>query len=132
MNRTFKYIETEDFGGFECGPGWDTLILTALSTIDRYLDRKHKSNSYAGHIKLDQVKEKFGGLRIYFTDHSMYSEYIDGVFDLAEAMSNHTCEQCGRPGVTRNLPWVQTLCENHYIDAMARKLDYTKLLESEK
>jgi hypothetical protein len=130
MNRTYKHIGLVEF---ECGPGWIPLIETALTIIDRHLDRKHKTNPYAGHITLDQVKEKFGGLRIYFTDHSHYSEYIDGVFDLTEAMSEHICEECGRPGITRNtLPWIQTLCENHYIDAMARKLDYTKLLESEK
>jgi hypothetical protein len=133
MNKTYKHIETLDFEGFECGPGWDTLILTALSTIEGYLDYKHKINPNAGHIKLDHVKEKFGGLRIYFTDRTMYSEYIDGVFDITERMSKHICEECGRPGITRNnLPWIKTLCENHYIDAMARKLDYTKLLESEK
>ena len=130
MNKTYKHIGLVEF---ECGPGWTPLIETALSTIEGYLDYKHKINPNAGHIKLDQVKEKFGGLRIYFTDRTMYSEYIDGVFDITERMSEHICEECGRPGITRNnLPWIKTLCENHYIDNMARKLDYSKLLESEK
>ncbi len=130
MNRNYKHIGLVEF---DCGPGWIPLIETALTIIDRHLDRKHKTNPNAGHITLDQVKEKFGGLRIYFTDHSHYSEYIDGVFDFAEIMSHNICEKCGKPGSTRhNLSWIQTLCEDHYIDAMARKLDYTKLLESEK
>ena len=133
MNKTYKHIETVDFGGFECNSGWDTLILTALDIVEAHLNSKHKNDPDAGHIVLDQIKEKFGTLRIYYTDYSKSPEYISGVFDFAEAMSEHMCEECGRPGITRNnLPWIKTLCENHYIDAMARKLDYSKLLESEK
>ena len=130
MNRTFKHIRLVEF---ECGAGWIPLIETALSTIDGYLDYKHKINPNAGHIILDQVKEKFGGLRIYFTDRTMYSEYIDGVFDITERMSEHICEECGRPGKTRNnLSWIQTLCEDHYLTALAKKLEYTELLDTEK
>jgi hypothetical protein len=130
MNRNYKHIGLVEF---ECGPGWIPLIETALTIIDNHLHRKHMSNPNAGHITLDQVKEKFGGLRIYFTDHSHYSEYIDGVFDFAEAISHNICEECGKPGKTRgDLSWMKTLCADHYMKAKARQYEYTKLLESEK
>jgi len=133
MNKSYKHIESLDFAGFECNSGWDKLILTALDIVDAHLDSMHRTDPDAGHIVLDQIKEKFGTLRIYYTDHSKCPEYISGVFDFAEIMSHNICEKCGKPGSTRhNLSWIQTLCEDHYIDAMARKLDYTKLLESEK
>ena len=87
----------------------------------------------AGHIVLDQIKEKFGTLRIYYTDYSKSQEYISGVFDFAEAMSVHICEECGKQGKTRgDLSWMKTLCADHYLVAKARQFEYTKLLESEK
>jgi hypothetical protein len=122
--KKYEFIDSVDFEEFECNSGWNTLISTALDTIESHL--------ISGYIVLDQVKEKFGTLRIYYTDYSNDPDYVSGVIDLAENMSAYICEECGRPGITRNLPWIQTLCENHYIDAMARKLDYNKLLESEK
>jgi hypothetical protein len=131
--KKYEFIESVDFEGFECNEGWDRLILTALDIVEAHLDSKHRNDPNAGHIILDQVKEKFGTLRIYYTDYSKSPEYISGVFDFAEMMSHHICEKCGKPGSTRhNLSWMQTLCENHYIGVMAKKLDYTKLLDSEK
>jgi hypothetical protein len=131
--KKYDYIESVDFEGFECNSGWDTLIITALDTIESYLQWKHKEDPNAGHIFLDQVKEKFGTLRIYYTDHSNYRDYVSGVIDLAESMSVHICEECGKPGKTRgDLSWMRTLCEDHYIDAKARQHDYTKLIDSEK
>jgi hypothetical protein len=130
MTKTFKHIELV---GYECDLGWIPIIETALSTIDGYLESKHRNDPDAGHIVLDQVKEKFGTLRIYYTDYSKSPEYISGVFDFAEMMSHTICEKCGKPGSTRHdLSWIQTLCEDHYLTALAKKLDYTKLLETEK
>jgi hypothetical protein len=123
--KKYEFIDSVDFEEFECNSGWHTLISTALDTIESHL--------ISGYIVLDQVKEKFGTLRIYYTDYSNDPDYVSGVFDFAEMMSHHICEKCGKPGSTRhNLSWVQTLCENHYIGVMAKKLDYTKLLDSEK
>ena len=58
-------------------------------------------------VTLDQVKEKFGTLRFYYTGGD---EYIHGMVAMAEAMSGCTCEECGNPGERNGGGWVRTLC----------------------
>lgn len=57
-----------------------------------------------------QVKEKFGGLRFYYSGGD---DYIDGVVAMAESMSYRTCEVCGTPGTSPEGVWIRTLCEEH-------------------
>jgi hypothetical protein len=59
-------------------------------------------------VTLDQVKEKFGTLRFYYTGGD---DYIRGMVTMAEAMSGCTCESCGNPGERRGGGWVRTICE---------------------
>lgn len=56
-----------------------------------------------------QVKEKFSGLRFY---HSGGDEYITGLVDMAESISYHTCEVCGKmdKDVSATIGWVTTVC----------------------
>jgi hypothetical protein len=61
-------------------------------------------------VTLDQVKEKFGTLRFYYTGGD---DIIDGMVRMAESMSGVTCEECGNPGETKGQGWVVTLCETH-------------------
>ena len=58
-------------------------------------------------VTLDQVKEKFGTLRFYYTGGD---EYISGMVTMAEAMSGCTCEGCGNPAKRYGGGWVRTLC----------------------
>ena len=58
-------------------------------------------------VTLDQVKEKFGTLRFYYT---CGDDYISGMVSLAESMTGVTCESCGNPGETRGGGWVHTYC----------------------
>jgi hypothetical protein len=66
-------------------------------------------------VTLDQVKEKFGTLRFYYTGGD---DVIDGMVRMAESMSGTTCEGCGNVAET-NWPkaenggiggWVRTIC----------------------
>ena len=59
---------------------------------------------------LEQVKEKFGGLRFYIP---RYSDAIDKAIIKAENLSITTCQVCGEPGHERNTGWVRTLCDEH-------------------
>lgn len=60
-------------------------------------------------VTLDQVKEKFGTLRFYYTGGD---DYIRGMVSLAESMSGVTCEGCGGPASTGNDgSWMRTICE---------------------
>ena len=59
-------------------------------------------------VTLDQVKEKFGTLRFYYSGGD---DVIDGMVQLAESMSGVTCEECGNVGERRGGGWVHTYCE---------------------
>ena len=61
-------------------------------------------------VTLDQVKEKFGTLRFYYTGGD---EYIGGMVAMAESMSGVICESCGNPGERVGGGWVTTLCKQH-------------------
>ena len=122
----FKHVRNAHFGTDE---GWDMLIYKLCCRIESHL----AWNNPEGYIKVTDVKEKFGGLRFYYDDYSKSVDYISGMVDFAEKMSEVTCEKCGRPGIFRGeLPWFKTLCDNHFMERIARYNDYTKLLESEK
>lgn len=56
-----------------------------------------------------QVKEKFGGLRFYYSGGD---EYVDGLVAMAEALSYVTCEQCGKVGKPNEIGWIVTLCDD--------------------
>ncbi len=70
-------------------------------------------------LTADQVKEKFSGLRFYYSggwDKSIGGrnggEYIRGLVSMAESMSYHTCEDCGRTDdeVVATTGWIVTVC----------------------
>jgi hypothetical protein len=86
--------------------------------IDWRQEQKEKYNRGEGctQVTLDQVKEKFGTLRFYYTGGD---DEISGMVRMAESMSGVTCEGCGAPAET-NWPksenggiggWVRTICE---------------------
>ena len=58
-------------------------------------------------VTLDQVKEKFGTLRFYYSGGD---DYISGMVSLAESMTAVTCENCGNPGSCRGGGWIHTYC----------------------
>jgi hypothetical protein len=58
-------------------------------------------------VTLDQVKEKFGTLRFYYSGGD---DYISGMVSLAESMTGVTCEGCGNIGERRGGGWIHTYC----------------------
>jgi hypothetical protein len=81
------------------GTGWSGLVTEAYDYLETHQN-----------IKVIQVKEKFGGLRIY-TD--VYDEEADKLIINLETRSFTICEVCGRDGKLRGGSWCQTLCEDH-------------------
>ena len=97
-----------------CWEGWYPLIDHVLASINDYSDVYNKE------VRVVQIKEKFGALRIY-AEPSLYNEYVWGILHLAERLSKTICERCGEPGELRtDIGWHKTLCLDHY---SARKLE---------
>ena len=87
--------------GFEVGDGWYGILEDLITKI--------KNMDADKAVKVIQIKEKFGSLRVYV--EAGWDE-LYGLIDAAEAKSYKTCEHCGSTdGVTQNKTgWVQTLC----------------------
>jgi len=116
VNRNKDMKETCMCWGFECGDGWFTLLDQLMGNIQNHIDWKNRTEEVVKQVTLDQVKEKFGTLRFYYTGGD---EYIHGMVMMAESMSGVTCEECGAQAKT-NWPkdenggiggWVRTICE---------------------
>lgn len=102
---------------FWCDEGWFNIISSALQCIEERLKRVKNADV---DFKFAQIKEKFGGLRIYTDGYS--DDHIHGIIDMAEAMSYKTCEVTGKPGfLCKKGTWVKTLCLEK-----AEELGYSK------
>jgi hypothetical protein len=88
------------------GKGWERLVR-------RVYNAKEGMGITVGII---QVKEKFGGLRIY-TDY--YDSELEQVIQEVGKESLKTCEECGAPaGLVKRGGWFRTLCEVHRGDGI--------------
>jgi hypothetical protein len=79
--------------------------------------------------QLQQVKEKFGGLRYYA--QSQVDPEFEGLFHTTiseyEERSFSTCELCGQPGtLDQSGHWLKTLCDRHRAERQTarRKADF--------
>ncbi len=72
-------------------------------------------------IVVDQIKEKFGGLRFYYHGGD---NHIDGLVTMAESWASHTCETCGNMGKRRDGGWIRTLCDTHESEYQAKQATY--------
>jgi hypothetical protein len=62
------------------------------------------------YICIEQIKEKFGGLRFYYSGGD---DTIGGMVTMAEVWAGRSCETCGNVGKSRGGGWIQTLCDEH-------------------
>ena len=90
--------------GIECGDGWFNIIRKACWIISRREERPEVEK-----LTFSQVKEKFGGLRLYASGGDSITT---GIIMMAESVSDVTCEQCGCPGTRRPGGWIKTLCDS--------------------
>jgi translation initiation factor 1 (eIF-1/SUI1) len=60
-------------------------------------------------IRIVQIKEKFGGLRIHIKGSD---EFINGVTSLAQSLAYKICENCGtnQDVITNKKGWYKTYC----------------------
>lgn len=92
----------------DCGAGWSNLIRECHEAI-----MEHDED-----YRILQVKEKFGGLRFYFTPSTMdmYVNLCSAVFAIEEK-SFSICEICGSDAYKRRTDYglIYTSCDEHAI-----------------
>jgi len=88
LEEKYKSILRTSYG-FEVPLGW-------LVIIEEFLER---AINFEGWFKVVQIKEKFGGLRIYIESEDdvpkEISAMIDGLISEAEFKANRSCHDCG-------------------------------------
>lgn len=102
---------------WDVGPGWRQLVSELDAAVHEIIPD----------LQVTQVKEKFGGLRYYYSVPNGTPEeqwrQVDRLVRKAEADSLHTCEDCGAggayPGRSRPGGWIRTLCEAHHAERAA-------------
>jgi len=95
--------------GICVGDGWYNILDTLCWSIQNHIDRQQKKNPDYPQVEFSQIKEKFGGLRVY-TDGN--DETVSALIGFAESMANRTCEGCGKRGKNKSWGgWYVTYCE---------------------
>lgn len=90
--------------GFEVGEGWRPLLQELFEKMDKLQKEQNLD------IRVVQVKEKFGGLRVYINGAN---DDVYALINEAEAKASKTCETCGKPGKRQTDGWRYVACEDH-------------------
>lgn len=120
MKERFPKMFSQPYGGFCVDKGWWPIIESLCSNIQHYLDwinKNHDAHPVVEQVVVAQIKEKFGGLRFYYDGGD---DRVYGMVAMAESWADHTCEECGKPGKSRNTGWIKTLCDEHAAEREAR------------
>lgn len=100
-------IDGRYFWGFECSDGWFDLLNNGLSLVSAWCD----ITPACPQVTVLEVKEKFGGLRIYYEGGD---DFVKGVFNFAETMSVNICAICGSRVGNRRMHYHHPRCDEHY------------------
>ena len=83
------------------------------------LEAAIKAEKLEDEFVFEQIKEKFGELRIYF---SPSNEKIHNIINAYAMLSNNICIECGQPDVSMlNMAWIHPLCKSCYEKQAQRK-----------
>jgi hypothetical protein len=102
--------------GFTHDDGWFDLLWRLCEDLETLVTEFEQASGLQ--FEILQVKEKFGGLRVYVNDAN---DAIHQRIETAIQESFHTCEVCGQPGTLREGGWIKTLCDEH--DANGQEVD---------
>lgn len=146
-NQSKSMKETCMCWGCSCGDGWLQILDVLCSNISRHIriqneqmdlydesDAKKLANgetieerpAWAKEritpVHFEQIKEKFGSLRIYYTGGD---DVIRSWIDFAESLSTFICEDCGKFDLTVGMTtkgWLHVICE----ECASKEKDYKK------
>lgn len=132
IKKEYSVFFPENFY-FSCDQGWANIIKCLMVSISSRIKNEYYRNKKIPYdqweminpdeysFKINQIKEKFGGLRFYFSvnkDHDIFTAMVT----MAELMSEVTCEITGNSGELYNKNgFIKTLSHDK-----ATELGYTK------
>lgn len=112
IKRKYPVINGGARLGDSVNPGWWHLLESYFTVC-----QQQAAVDPTCRVELQQIKEKFGGLRIYSyiegSDESIIA--IEAAENIAIEAAWKTCEACGQPGELRGGGWLRTLCEAHAV-----------------
>lgn len=123
MTEAYPEMFSHPYGGFAVGAGWWPILEALCGQIHHHVKWKQEQKEKYGRgdgcpdVIVEQIKEKFGGLRFYYQGGN---EMVDGMVRMAESWASHTCEECGKPGKSRSGGWIRTLCDEHEAERQAK------------
>jgi hypothetical protein len=117
MEEKFPKMFEHKYGGFAVGAGWYPILEALCANIQSHIDWRNRENEVVPQVVVEQIKEKFGGLRFYYQGGD---EQIHGMVRMAEAWAANCCEECCAPGIRRNGGWIRTLCDQHEAEHQER------------
>jgi hypothetical protein len=137
MEETYPNMFANKYGGFAVGKGWWPVLEALCNQIDGHTKwrnntreallkdnpHNHKIPNEVTQVVVEQIKEKFGGLRFYYQGGD---DTIDGMVRMAEMWAGRSCEECGVPGTRRGGGWVRTLCDKHEAEREAERENYAR------
>ena len=134
-NIPVKYKPIQDlmFFGCDCGDGWYNLLRSTCQRIMAALPNSSLDPENQKLVRFDQIKEKWGCLRIYY--HPSCEELDDIVYK-SEGVSATICEECGSiENVKTTTGWIKHLCPSCMDERTAKVLEnfntVVKMLEEE-
>ena len=116
MEERFPKMFAGKYGGFAVGSGWWLILESLCTNIQSHIDWKEKQGQAIPQVVIEQIKEKFGGLRFY---HQGGDDTTDGMITMAETWASVSCEECGTPGKRTSGGWIKTLCDFHIAEREA-------------
>jgi len=112
----FRHMDTSVISSVPAG--WYSIVDDLCSNLTPLLEEALQANPESSDeplFSLLQIKEKFGGLRIYFMMNTKNDDLymkVQKMIDIAEDASYETCQITGKPGaLCKNGRWFMTLCE---------------------
>ena len=118
MEERFPKMFANPYGGFAVGAGWYPILEKLCANIQHHIDWKEKQGKPIPQVEVEQIKEKFGGLRFYYQGGD---EQIHGMVRMAESWADIACEDCVGIGTRRSGGWIRTLCDLHEAEHQERK-----------
>lgn len=103
----FFGLEFSRFGrSLSISNGWFPLVENMIEEIKKAIDEKPAEN-----FNFQQIKQKFGALRVYCTHDARQD--IAAIIRKYEDLSVKVCEICGGPGEQTSNGWISVKCPSH-------------------